>query len=47
MRKKITNFKNFLYICWKTINLPDPTPIQYDIADFLQKDIKNKIIQAF
>lgn len=47
MRKKITNFKNFLYICWKTINLPDPTPIQYDIADFLQTDIKNKIIQAF
>lgn len=47
MRKKITNFKNFLYICWKTINLPDPTPVQYSIADFLQSKIDNRIIQAF
>ena len=46
MKKKITNFKNFLYICWHAINLPDPTPIQYSIADFLQSNILNRIVQA-
>ena len=43
----IKNFKNFLYRCWKAIKLPDPTPVQYDIADYLQSGSKNRIIQAF
>lgn len=43
----IKNFKNFLYICWKAIHLPDPSPIQYSIADYLQYGGRNKIIQAF
>ncbi|MCB9178969.1 MAG: phage terminase large subunit [Flavobacteriales bacterium] len=29
-------FKNFLYLAWKAIGLPAPTPVQYDIADFMQ-----------
>jgi hypothetical protein len=45
--ENIKNFKNFLYICWKAINLPDPTDIQYSIADYLQFGGRNKIIQAF
>lgn len=50
---KIKNFKNFLYLCWKAINLPDPTPVQYAIADYLQfggtteQSKRNRIIQAF
>ena len=44
---KIKNFKNFLYLCWKHLNLPDPTPIQYDIADYLQSDDKRLVIEAF
>ena len=44
---KIQNFKNFLYLCWKHLNLPDPTPIQYDIADYLQAKDKRLVIQAF
>jgi hypothetical protein len=44
---KIHNFKNFLYLCWKHLNLPDPTPIQYDIADYLQAKDKRLVIQAF
>lgn len=53
MAKKIKNFKNFLYRCWQVVNLPEPTPIQYDIADYLQyggdvpNSDKNRIIQAF
>lgn len=30
------DFKNFLYVMFKHINLPNPTQIQYDIADVLQ-----------
>lgn len=30
------DFRVFIYIVWKMIGLPDPTPIQYDIAHTLQ-----------
>lgn len=30
------DFRVFIYIVWKMIGLPDPTPIQYDIANTLQ-----------
>ena len=48
MNESIKDFRNFLYLAWKELNLPDPTPVQYDIADFLQshKD-KRKVIEAF
>ena len=47
MDKRINNFKNFLYLCWKHLNLPEPTPIQYDIADYLQSYEKRLVIEAF
>ena len=31
------DFRNFLYIVWKHLGLPDPTPAQYDMALFLQR----------
>ena len=45
--KGIKNFKNFLYLCWKHLNLPEPTPVQYAIADYLQSKHKRLVIQAF
>lgn len=37
LHKKCRNdFKNFLYVVFKHINLPSPTPIQYAVADELQ-----------
>lgn len=42
-----SDFRNFLYLAWKHLALPDPTPIQYDIADYLQGGPKRLIIQAF
>jgi hypothetical protein len=45
--KGVDNFKNFLYLCWKHLNLPQPTPIQYDIADYLQSPDKRLVIEAF
>ena len=47
MDKRINNFKNFLYLCWKHLNLPEPTPIQYDIAGYLQSSEKRLVIEAF
>lgn len=41
------DFKVFLYAIWRELNLPIPTPIQNDIADFLQYGAKRSIIEAF
>lgn len=41
------DFRKFLYIVWKQIKLPDPTPVQYDIAQFLQDGETKICIQAF
>ena len=44
---KIKDFRNFLYIAWKHLKLPEPTPIQYDIANYLQHGSQRQIISAF
>ncbi|SVB50770.1 uncharacterized protein METZ01_LOCUS203624, partial [marine metagenome] len=36
-----------MYLCWKFLNLPEPTPIQYDIADYLQSNERRLVIEAF
>src|SRR5690625_594667 len=42
------DFRNFLYLIWKHLNLPDPTPVQYDIARFLQDPSNTRVcIEAF
>lgn len=41
------DFRNFLFITWKHLALPDPTPIQYDIAYHIQHGSKRLIIEAF
>ena len=41
------DFKNFIYIIWRQLGLPDPTPVQYDIADYLQHGPRRRQIQAF
>lgn len=44
---KLTDFRNFLYMVWKHLNLPQPTPIQYDIAEYLQNGPRREVIEAF
>lgn len=42
------DFRVFLFMVWKTINLPDPTPLQYDIAHTLQHPPNHRfVLQAF
>ena len=36
-----------MYIVWKHLNLPDPTPVQYDMADYIQNCPRRAIIEAF
>jgi Holliday junction resolvasome RuvABC endonuclease subunit len=45
--KQLKDFRNFLYVVWKHLNLPDPTGLQYDIADFMQHGPKRSVIMAF
>tara|TARA_Y100001963_G_scaffold80072_1_gene111163 strand:+ start:62 stop:1744 length:1683 start_codon:yes stop_codon:yes gene_type:complete len=41
------DFRKFLYVVWKHLRLPEPTPIQYDIAYYLQHGDKRMVLEAF
>lgn len=46
--KAKADFRVFIYMVWKMISLPDPTPIQYDIAHTLQNLPNDRfIIEGF
>ena len=45
--KELEDFRNFLYLTWKHLNLPDPTPTQYDIAEYVDNGPRRCCIQAF
>tara|TARA_B110000971_G_scaffold39846_1_gene38908 strand:- start:675 stop:2345 length:1671 start_codon:yes stop_codon:yes gene_type:complete len=47
MPEQLQDFRNFMYIVWKHLALPDPTPVQYDMADFIQNCPRRSIIEAF
>lgn len=41
------DFRVFLWALWKHLNLPNPTPVQADIARYLQHGPRRRIIEAF
>jgi len=43
----LRDFRNFTYLVWQHLGLPEPTPVQYDIAHYLQTSPKRSIIEAF
>lgn len=45
--EQLKDFRNFMYLVWKHLNLPDPTPVQYDIAEYLQSGPRRSITEAF
>lgn len=45
--KELRDFRNFLWLVWRHLNLPEPTPVQYDIAEYLQNGPKRAVIEAF
>lgn len=38
------DFRNFCFYIWKLLNLPTPTEVQFDIAQYLQHGPKRRII---
>jgi len=47
MPEQLKDFRNFMYLVWKHLNLPDPTPVQYDMAEYIQTCPRRAIIEAF
>jgi len=47
LREDLTDFRNFLFLCHKFIGLPEPTPLQYKIADRFQSGESREAVQAF
>ena len=45
--EQLKDFRNFLYLVWKFLKLPEPTKIQYSVADYLQHGSQRQIISAF
>lgn len=41
------DFRNFLFVVWKHLNLPVPTAVQYDIGYYLHHGPKRCVIEAF
>ena len=41
------DFRYFLVLVWRHLQLPDPTPIQLDIGEYMQDGPKRRIIEAF
>ena len=41
------DFRYFLVLVWRHLQLPDPTPVQLDIGEYMQHGPKRRIIEAF
>jgi len=47
MKEVTQDFRNFLYLAWRHLSLPSPSPVQFDIANYLQNAPRRAVIQAF
>lgn len=45
--EELLDFRNFVYLVWEYLGLPEPTPVQYDICSFLQNGPRRRTICAF
>ena len=41
------HFSNYLYVLWKFLGLPEPTPIQYEMAEWVQNGPSRSLLIAF
>ena len=41
------DFRKFVYVLWVHLGLPEPTPVQYDISQYLQRGPQRMMISAF
>jgi len=47
LERKLKDFRNFVYLAWDHLGLPEPTPVQLDISQYLQKGPRRRVVQAF
>lgn len=45
--EKLRDFRTFLVMVWRHLNLPDPTTIQLDFANYLQNGPRRSVNEAF
>ena len=45
--EKLRDFRVFLTLVWRHLRLPDPTPLQLDIARYLQHGPDRRVIEAY
>jgi len=45
--EQLKDFRNFLWMTWNHLSLPSPTPIQYEIAQWMQHGPRRGVIQGF
>lgn len=41
------DFRNFLFAVWRHLGLPEPTELQYDVAQYLQHGPRRLMVEAF
>lgn len=44
---QLRDFRNALFVIFDELGLPEPTPLQYDFADFLQSGGDRKLVMAY
>lgn len=47
LRDILGDFRNYLFVIWKHLKLPEPTWVQYEVADYLMSPKRRKIIEGF
>ena len=47
LKHPLADFRNLVWMAWKHLNLPDPTPVQYDIAEWLQHGPRRMVVMAY
>lgn len=44
---ELHDFRNFVFLLWQHLHLPEPTPNQYEIAETLQHGPKRQVVEGF
>jgi hypothetical protein len=44
---RLRDFRNALFLTWKELGLPEPTRVQYDMAEWLQNGPRRQVLMAF
>ncbi len=44
---RLKDFRNVLYLTWNAIGLPEPTKVQYEMADWVQNGPRRQVLMAF